>query len=66
MLTCPICGFDNLAEMRFCGNCGTRLGLVCDACGFVNPRHHRFCGYCGTRLAEAATVGAGRSIRGPR
>jgi predicted ATPase/class 3 adenylate cyclase len=58
VLTCPVCGFENLAEMRFCGNCGTRLGLVCDACGFVNPRHHRFCGYCGTRLAEAATVGA--------
>jgi class 3 adenylate cyclase/tetratricopeptide (TPR) repeat protein len=38
--------------MKFCGQCGIRLGQTCQNCGFVNPPEHRFCGQCGTRLEE--------------
>lgn len=27
-MKCPNCQFDNPAEMKFCGNCGTRLGAT--------------------------------------
>jgi class 3 adenylate cyclase/tetratricopeptide (TPR) repeat protein len=49
---CANCGFENLPEMRFCGQCGTRLGQVCEVCSFVNPPEYRFCGQCGARLVE--------------
>jgi len=51
-MKCPNCGFASLPEMRFCGQCGTRLAHVCPACGFANPPDHRFCGQCGMSLAE--------------
>ncbi len=53
-MRCPICGFDNLPGMKFCGQCGSRLGRICAACGFSNPPNYRFCGQCGTRLVEEA------------
>ncbi len=27
-LTCPACGFDNPAGMRFCGHCGSALSVA--------------------------------------
>jgi class 3 adenylate cyclase/type II secretory pathway predicted ATPase ExeA len=38
--------------MKFCGQCGARLGVACAGCGFVNPAPYRFCGMCGRRLAD--------------
>jgi class 3 adenylate cyclase/tetratricopeptide (TPR) repeat protein len=52
-MQCPHCGYDNLPGMKFCGQCGERLGRSCAACGFINPLAHRFCGECGARLGEA-------------
>jgi len=54
---CPNCGFDSLAGMKFCGQCGTRLGRVCETCGFSNPPDYRFCGECGARLVEGSVPG---------
>lgn len=56
-MRCLTCGFDNLPEMKFCGQCGVRLGQVCSTCGFVNPPDHRFCGQCGTPLSEEPILG---------
>jgi predicted ATPase/class 3 adenylate cyclase len=36
--------------MKFCGQCGTRLGKICAACGFANPPDYSFCGECGARF----------------
>ena len=49
-MNCPNCGFENPANLRFCGSCGTRLTNACSECGFANPLSFRFCGMCGTRL----------------
>jgi class 3 adenylate cyclase len=38
--------------MKFCGQCGARLGVACAGCGFVNPAPYRFCGMCGRRLGD--------------
>jgi class 3 adenylate cyclase/tetratricopeptide (TPR) repeat protein len=54
-MRCVNCGYDNLPGIKFCGQCGTRLGKICAACGFVNPPEHRFCGECGARLPVPAT-----------
>lgn len=38
--------------MKFCGQCGERLGTICAKCGSINPHGYRFCGECGTRLVD--------------
>jgi class 3 adenylate cyclase/tetratricopeptide (TPR) repeat protein len=54
--------------MRFCGMCGTRLGLVCAACGFLNPANYRYCGNCGTQLAlpEGHSAGVTPLLAAPK
>ena len=49
-MRCPQCGHDNGAEQKFCGECGTRLGLLCAECGARNSPSQKFCGECGARL----------------
>jgi class 3 adenylate cyclase/tetratricopeptide (TPR) repeat protein len=40
--------------MRFCGQCGARLGEVCPNCDFCNPPGYLYCGMCGARLGVEA------------
>jgi class 3 adenylate cyclase/tetratricopeptide (TPR) repeat protein len=49
-MRCPRCSADNLAGMKFCGQCGAPLGGPCPSCGSDNPPEHRFCGQCGVPL----------------
>ena len=69
-VSCPVCGHQNPAGMKFCGECGARLVSGCPACGFQNPPGMRFCGECGRPLAvgaepvEAGGVRAGGSRAG--
>src|SRR5436309_409944 len=49
-MTCAACGFDNPANMKFCGSCGRRLVAGCASCGAENPPGFRFCGGCGHPL----------------
>jgi hypothetical protein len=53
-VTCTACGFDNPANVKFCGSCGRRLGAGCPSCGAESPPGFRFCGECGKPLASAA------------
>lgn len=48
--TCPECGFRNPDGVRFCQECGARLGpAVCRKCGAELAPGTRFCGECGAR-----------------
>ncbi len=51
-MQCPVCRFDNLPAMRFCGQCGGSLPVLieCTTCRFANAVNMRFCGQCGTAL----------------
>lgn len=49
-MQCRQCQFDNPPEMKFCGQCGTRLGAVCPRCGTEAPPGFKFCGECGAQL----------------
>jgi len=46
-MECPKCRFQNPDEMKFCGECGTKLEKSCPECGFENPDGFSFCGKCG-------------------
>jgi class 3 adenylate cyclase/tetratricopeptide (TPR) repeat protein len=66
---CGVCGQENNAGRKFCGECGSPLTLACGACGTPNPPGTKFCGECGAPLsdhsrpvAEAATPQAERRL----
>jgi len=54
-MQCPQCGHDNTVEMKFCGECGTRLTVLCRGCGARNAPAQKFCGECGARLEPDTT-----------
>src|SRR5215469_6975791 len=54
-MRCPQCGHENAAEMKFCGECGTRLAVLCRQCGARNAPAQKFCGECGARLEPGAS-----------
>jgi class 3 adenylate cyclase/tetratricopeptide (TPR) repeat protein len=39
--------------MKFCGQCGAKLGALCPQCGSESPPGFKFCGECGTSLTAA-------------
>lgn len=54
--TCPACGEENPEGVKFCQNCGGKLGASipgkCPSCGAANAPGTRFCGECGARLVS--------------
>jgi hypothetical protein len=55
-MRCSKCEFENPAGMKFCGKCGTALGLTCPDCSFENPPAFHFCGQCAAALTGAAAI----------
>jgi class 3 adenylate cyclase/tetratricopeptide (TPR) repeat protein len=53
-MKCPRCDFDNPPGMKFCGQCGSKLGAMCPQCGAENPPGFKFCGECGGSLTAPA------------
>jgi len=53
MRTCPSCGHENAEGIKFCQECGTKLGLAapkfCGSCGEEIPPGIQFCGSCGAK-----------------
>jgi formate dehydrogenase maturation protein FdhE len=52
--SCPNCGAKNPEGVKFCQECGTKLGQTkafCTSCGSENPPGTRFCGNCGNPLS---------------
>lgn len=54
--TCPSCGTENPEGVKFCQECGTKLGAAakahCTSCGAELAPGTRFCGECGARQPE--------------
>ena len=47
---CPECGYRNLEGVKFCQQCGAKLGLSnCKKCGAALTPGTQFCGECGTK-----------------
>ena len=53
-LTCPSCGTVNPEGVKFCQECGSKVGapasVFCGECGAKNAPGVRFCGECGARI----------------
>jgi class 3 adenylate cyclase/tetratricopeptide (TPR) repeat protein len=58
-MVCSSCGNANLADNRFCGDCGALLLPGCPSCGAANQPGKRFCGTCGTPLVLGAVRDGG-------
>jgi class 3 adenylate cyclase/tetratricopeptide (TPR) repeat protein len=52
-MQCLQCQFDNPPGMKFCGQCGAKLGSICPQCGAEVPSGFKFCGECGSSLGAA-------------
>ena len=54
--TCPNCAALNPEGVKFCQDCGTKLGApakaFCGQCGTENPPGTKFCGSCGAKMGE--------------
>jgi hypothetical protein len=52
--TCPNCGNENEPGVKFCSECGTKLGekqsAHCGQCGAELKPGVKFCGECGTHI----------------
>lgn len=53
---CPNCDTLNPEGVRFCQECGSKVGLItsafCQGCGKENPPNTRFCGGCGMKIGD--------------
>ena len=68
-MKCSQCDFDSPPGMKFCGQCGGKLGSPCPQCGAENPPGFKFCGGCGSSLGatepEAPVAEAVRGVEYP-
>jgi membrane protease subunit (stomatin/prohibitin family) len=49
------CGHENLADAKFCINCGSKITeekIVCDNCKAENTKNSNYCSSCGSNLGE--------------
>jgi class 3 adenylate cyclase/pimeloyl-ACP methyl ester carboxylesterase len=51
MMQCPRCRAENRDGLKFCEDCGTRLGVICSQCGAEVTPGKKFCGSCGAPIA---------------
>ncbi len=57
-MNCSICGSLNPPGVKFCEECGSRLGTTCASCGAALSSSAKFCGECGAAAASAAPASA--------
>jgi class 3 adenylate cyclase/tetratricopeptide (TPR) repeat protein len=58
-MICGVCGGQNQAGKKFCGDCGAPLAATCSTCGAANEPGKKFCGDCGSALTPGT---AARSV----
>ncbi len=58
-ITCPKCGAVNLANAKFCNDCGAKMETAvqtvpCSKCGAQLQAGSKFCNECGTKVEQGA------------
>jgi class 3 adenylate cyclase/predicted nucleic acid-binding Zn ribbon protein len=57
-VACGVCGADNPADKKFCGDCASPLITGCLSCGSAIEPGRRFCGDCGAPLPSVEVPAA--------
>jgi len=57
-MQCARCRHQNVAESRFCSECGARLAPACAGCGAELAADAKFCGQCGRPAGAQARFGS--------
>src|SRR5688572_7354485 len=65
-MICGVCGRENEAGRKFCGECGSALARACPPCGSPHPPALKFCGECGTSLTTDTTAARGTTAASPQ
>ena len=55
-MQCPRCQNENLAGMKFCGECAAPLTSACPSCGAANLPENKFCGQCAAPLRTTSAA----------
>ena len=61
-MICGNCGTENRSGMKFCLECGARLGETCPNCGAQRLEGAKFCGECGTAFAATGNAPGARAV----
>jgi class 3 adenylate cyclase/tetratricopeptide (TPR) repeat protein len=60
-MKCPHCETTHIQAIKFCSECGTRIGRKCPLCNAIIPAGNKFCSECGANLSlsvpEAPSTG---------
>ncbi len=59
-MRCSSCGTENSAQVKFCSECGSPIGILCPDCGIRIPAEAAACGGCGRTLKPAYAPAAER------
>ena len=51
-MKCPICTHQNPPNVKFCCDCGQRMGTLCSGCNTLNLPQSNFCHQCGQFLPK--------------
>jgi class 3 adenylate cyclase len=65
-MKCPRCTYQNPPAVKFCGNCGQRMGTLCPDCNTINLPESNFCHLCGHVLSKPNESFPGKKITIPR
>jgi len=65
-MKCPRCTHQNPSGVKFCGNCGQRMGTLCLGCNTVNLPEGNFCHVCGQFLPKTNESLSGKKMSMPR
>ena len=65
-MKCPRCTHKNPAGVKFCGDCGQRMGALCPGCKALNLPESNFCHQCGQFLPKTNGFFSEEKSSGPR
>ena len=64
-MKCPRCTQQNTSRVKFCSNCGQRMGTICPGCSTVNLPESNFCHKCGEGLLKTNELLSGKKLSMP-
>ncbi|MEX1352356.1 MAG: zinc-ribbon domain-containing protein [Desulfobacterales bacterium] len=64
-MKCPRCTHQNPPGVKFCSECGQRMGTLCPDCNTMNLTESKFCHQCGQFLPKTNGFFTNEKSSGP-